>query len=294
MPRRVHRPRPLRGARRPTAGSTTTRRWRSTPRWRSPRPTPASHVVGPSGMMDGQVGVDPRRAGRRRAHRRRRSSPTRRSTPRRSTARSARPSSRRSQGDRRTYQQDPANAREACARRCWTSTEGADIVMVKPALGYLDVVRRGPRRGRRAGGGLQRLRRVRRWSRPPRRTAGSTASAAILETLHLDPPGRRRRRADLLGRRGRAAPPRPLRTSTVLRKPVVGGGPLGPSRNQSTTLPVGLETLKAPGRICRPVVEEGDRGGDSKTASGGISSTATVLPPQPPGGVHVPVVEEAR
>ena len=40
-----------------------------------------AHVVGPSGMMDGQVGVDPRGARRRGPHRRRRSSPTPRSTP---------------------------------------------------------------------------------------------------------------------------------------------------------------------------------------------------------------------
>jgi porphobilinogen synthase len=44
-------------------------------------------------------------------------------------------------GDRRTYQQDPANAREALREVRLDVAEGADIVMVKPALGYLDVVR---------------------------------------------------------------------------------------------------------------------------------------------------------
>jgi porphobilinogen synthase len=46
------------------------------------------------------------------------------------------------QGDRRTYQQDPGNAREGVREALIDVAEGADIVMVKPALGYLDVVRR--------------------------------------------------------------------------------------------------------------------------------------------------------
>jgi porphobilinogen synthase len=44
-------------------------------------------------------------------------------------------------GDRRTYQQDPANGREALRETALDLAEGADMVMVKPALGYLDVVR---------------------------------------------------------------------------------------------------------------------------------------------------------
>ena len=44
------------------------------------------------------------------------------------------------QGDRRTYQQDNANAREGVREARLDVDEGADIVMVKPALGYLDVV----------------------------------------------------------------------------------------------------------------------------------------------------------
>jgi porphobilinogen synthase len=43
-------------------------------------------------------------------------------------------------GDRRTYQQDPANVREALHEVALDVAEGADIVMVKPALPYLDVV----------------------------------------------------------------------------------------------------------------------------------------------------------
>ncbi|MGH3346093.1 MAG: porphobilinogen synthase [Nocardioides sp.] len=45
------------------------------------------------------------------------------------------------EGDRRTYQQDPANAREGVREALLDVAEGADLVMVKPALGYLDVVR---------------------------------------------------------------------------------------------------------------------------------------------------------
>jgi porphobilinogen synthase len=45
-------------------------------------------------------------------------------------------------GDRRGYQMDPSNAREALREVAMDIEEGADIIMVKPALPYLDVVRR--------------------------------------------------------------------------------------------------------------------------------------------------------
>ena len=45
-------------------------------------------------------------------------------------------------GDRRTHQMDPANAREALREVELDLEEGADIVMVKPALPYLDIIRR--------------------------------------------------------------------------------------------------------------------------------------------------------
>jgi len=45
------------------------------------------------------------------------------------------------QGDRRTYQQDSGNAREALREVELDLDEGADIVMVKPAMAYLDIVR---------------------------------------------------------------------------------------------------------------------------------------------------------
>ncbi|MDI6801526.1 MAG: porphobilinogen synthase [Thermodesulfovibrionales bacterium] len=43
-------------------------------------------------------------------------------------------------GDRRTYQMDPANRREAIKEVALDIEEGADIVMVKPALSYLDII----------------------------------------------------------------------------------------------------------------------------------------------------------
>lgn len=99
-----------------------------------------AHVVGPSGMMDGQVaairdGLD--------------------AAGHTDTAilayaakfasgfygpfREAVDSS--LQGDRRTYQQEPGNAREALHEVRLDLDEGADMVMVKPAMAYLDVLR---------------------------------------------------------------------------------------------------------------------------------------------------------
>lgn len=44
-------------------------------------------------------------------------------------------------GDRATYQMDPANRREAIAESIADEAQGADILMVKPALAYLDIIR---------------------------------------------------------------------------------------------------------------------------------------------------------
>ncbi len=44
-------------------------------------------------------------------------------------------------GDRRSYQMDPANRREAIAESVEDEMQGADILMVKPALAYLDIIR---------------------------------------------------------------------------------------------------------------------------------------------------------
>jgi len=46
------------------------------------------------------------------------------------------------QGDRKSYQMDPRNGREAVFETLLDLQEGADMVMVKPALAYLDIIRR--------------------------------------------------------------------------------------------------------------------------------------------------------
>jgi porphobilinogen synthase len=99
------------------------------------------HVVGPSGMMDGQVGAV--RAALDAAGR----------TDVAILAYSAKYASAfygpfrdavasSLRGDRRTYQQDPANGREALREVALDIAEGADMVMVKPAMAYLDVLAR--------------------------------------------------------------------------------------------------------------------------------------------------------
>jgi porphobilinogen synthase len=99
-----------------------------------------AHLLGPSGMMDGQVGVI------------RRALDDAGYTDTGILAYSAKYASAfygpfreavdsQLQGDRNTYQQDPGNAREALREIELDVAEGADAVMVKPALAYLDVVR---------------------------------------------------------------------------------------------------------------------------------------------------------
>ncbi|HEX3646943.1 MAG TPA: porphobilinogen synthase [Pseudonocardiaceae bacterium] len=99
-----------------------------------------AHLLGPSGMMDGQIGVI-REALDAAGH-------TDTGVlaysvkyasafygPFRDAVESA------LQGDRKTYQQDPGNVREAIREVELDLAEGADLVMVKPGLAYLDVLR---------------------------------------------------------------------------------------------------------------------------------------------------------
>ena len=99
-----------------------------------------AHLLGPSGMMDGQVGVI-RRALDESGH-----------ENVGILAYSAKYASAfygpfreavdsQLKGDRKTYQQDPGNAREALREIELDVAEGADAIMVKPALAYLDVLR---------------------------------------------------------------------------------------------------------------------------------------------------------
>ncbi len=98
------------------------------------------HVVGPSGMMDGQVAAI------------REALDTAEATDVAIMAYAAKYASAfygpfreavasTLRGDRKTYQQDGANVREALREVALDVAEGADIVMVKPALAYLDVLR---------------------------------------------------------------------------------------------------------------------------------------------------------
>jgi porphobilinogen synthase len=99
-----------------------------------------AHMVGPSGMMDGQVGAI-RQALDAAGHT---DAGVLAYTAKYTSAfygpfRDAVESS--LTGDRKSYQQDPANAREALRELALDLAEGADAVMVKPAMAYLDVLR---------------------------------------------------------------------------------------------------------------------------------------------------------
>jgi porphobilinogen synthase len=80
-------------------------------------------------------------------------------------------------GNKYTYQMDPANSNEALREVALDLDEGADMVMVKPGMPYLDVVRRVkddfgvPTFATRSAAST-------RCSRPPRRTAGWTSAPA--------------------------------------------------------------------------------------------------------------------
>ena len=104
-------------------------------------------------------------------------------------------------GDRRGYQMDPANAREALREVALDVAEGADVVMVKPALPYLDVIRRIRDSHRSPDRRLQRQRRVRHDQ--GRRRPGSPRGAARRARGADRHPPRRRRHRDHLPRQGR-------------------------------------------------------------------------------------------
>jgi porphobilinogen synthase len=98
-------------------------------------------IVGPSGMMDGQVGAIRRTLDERGFQETAIMSYSAKFAsgfygPFREAAESSP-----LWGDRRSYQMDPPNKREAMREIEMDIEEGADIVMVKPALGYLDVIR---------------------------------------------------------------------------------------------------------------------------------------------------------
>ena len=78
--------------------------------------------------------------------------------------------------DKRTYQMDPANSDEALREVALDLAEGADMVMVKPGMAYLDIVRRVAGDVSRADLRLPGVGRVRDAAGGGRTPAGSTAT----------------------------------------------------------------------------------------------------------------------
>ena len=81
-------------------------------------------------------------------------------------------------GDRRSYQMDPANAREALKEVALDLEEGADMIMVKPALPYLDVITPRPPDNFPCPSPPTTSAANTPWSKPPRKKAGSTKNAS--------------------------------------------------------------------------------------------------------------------
>ena len=173
-----------------------------------------AHLLGPSGMMDGQVGVI-RAALDAAGHR---DTGILAYTAKYASAfygpfREAVDSQLR--GDRKTYQQDGGNVRESLRELALDLEEGADLVMVKPAMAYLDVLRAVaevsdvPVAAYQVSGEYAMVRRL-------RRTAGSTATArswrrsprsAGPARTSSSPTGRSRSRPGWTATRSRAGPP---------------------------------------------------------------------------------------
>ncbi len=160
-------------------------------------------------------------------------------------------------GDRRSYQMDPANAREALREVLLDVEEGADLVMVKPAGPYLDVIRQVrdavtvPLVAYQVSGEYSLIKAAaeRGWI---------NERAAVLETLT----GIRRAGADLiisyLRARGGALARRPM---SMARAPSALSGRLPPPAGAAHAhldhapggpLPAGVSTRALAGRIHRP------------------------------------------
>ena len=78
--------------------------------------------------------------------------------------------------NKKVYQMDPGNSDEALREVAMDIAEGADMVMVKPGMPYLDIVRRVKDEFKRADLRLPGVAANTPCSRPPRRTAGSTTT----------------------------------------------------------------------------------------------------------------------
>ncbi len=86
-------------------------------------------------------------------------------------------------GDRRSYQMDPANAREAMREIELDIEEGADMIMVKPAMPYLDIIRQARDRFRSAARRLSGERRIQHDHGRHPATAGWIATAPFSNRL---------------------------------------------------------------------------------------------------------------
>ncbi len=138
-------------------------------------------------------------------------------------------------GDRRGYQLDPANGREAVREALLDVQEGADMVMVKPALAYGDLISAVKQRHRPAAGRLQRERRVRdgqggRWppatwtsvrpcSRSSPRCTARARTRSSPTTPRTRPDGWRRTRDDPRGRMSSARATLPERSAAARTAP---------------------------------------------------------------------------
>ena len=111
-------------------------------------------------------------------------------------------------GDRRSYQMDPANAEEAVREALLDVEEGADVVMVKPALPYLDVIRR-VKEATRVPVAAYNVSGEYAMIKAAAAAGYLDERAAVLEALTAHPP-RRRRHRDHLPRQGRAAMAQPV------------------------------------------------------------------------------------
>ena len=86
-------------------------------------------------------------------------------------------------GDRRSYQMDPANGREAMREIELDLEEGADMIMVKPAMPYLDLIWQARQRFDVPHRGLPGERRVFHDHGGRAATAGSISERAMMESL---------------------------------------------------------------------------------------------------------------
>ena len=156
-------------------------------------------------------------------------------------------------GDRASHQQDPANAVEALREVAQDIGEGADMVMVKPALAYLDIIRRVADSVDRAGGGLPSQRRVRDGrGGGGQRLAGPGPDHR--RDAHRDPPRGGKRHPDLLGGRGgppagrlRLGRPRPS-------APVTARGWAGRPGSARPSVAAGIPVLSGRRRMSSPTI----------------------------------------